>query len=179
MAKKVKERTEDELARAASHTCYELLAMVDATVRLAYNGDPAFLEATLLHARNLIEFFSEYPGSKITAGDFLPDWKPMSGNRFQEATRVLNNWSSHLTWLRVDEEEELPSPTWDPVPLVLDLVGLVETEFADKLPRERTGWFSGSIEVVRENLKRLRDGGSRPHLDASTSDTFTTTIKKT
>jgi hypothetical protein len=178
MAKKV-ERTDDELERAASHTCYELLAMVDATVRLARNGDPAFLEAALLHARNLIEFFSEWPSSKITAGDFLSDWKPISGNRFQEANRVLNNWSSHLTWLRVDEEEKLPSPTWDPVPLVLDLVGLFDAELVAKLPPDRKKWFSGSLQVVRENLKRLPQGESGSHFDASTSDTFITTIKKT
>jgi hypothetical protein len=92
---------------------------------------------------------------------------------------VLNNWSSHLTWLRVDEEEKLPSPTWDPVPLVLDLVGLFDAELVAKLPPDRKKWFSGSLRVVRENLKRLPQGESGSHFDASTSDTFITTIKKT
>jgi hypothetical protein len=170
-------RTDGELRVAAQHTCFELLQMVDATVARARSGEVAFLESALLHTRNMIEFFCKMPGQKITAGDFLPSWTPISTNQFSEANRVLNNWLSHLSWVRVDHDQTLPDQGWDLIPLVVDLVDLFETAFLANLPSDRETWFSGTVEVVRSKLKELTDHVVRSHFSATTTDTPTVVIQ--
>ena len=91
MPKTTTPRTEKELRAAGLHVSFELRQMVDATADLAEHdgGRVADLESGLLHAPNLIEFLTEWPGSKITAGDFLPGWKPLSAKRFDVENRRL------------------------------------------------------------------------------------------
>jgi len=170
MSRPAEEGTDEELARAAHHTCYELHQMVEAAVSRSKSGDVAFLESALLHARNLIEIFCEWPSARIVAGDFLPGWTPVSSNRFSRESRVLNNWLSHLTWRRVDWEERVP---WDPIPLVVRLVDLYDAEFVEHLSPDRQDWFSGTVAVVRSKLTELSDD-PQSHFDATTSDTLTT-----
>ena len=147
--------------------------MVDATADLGGHegGRVADLESGLLHARNLIEFLTEWPGSKITAGEFLPAWKPLPAKRFDHENRVLNNWLSHLTWLRVEEDQPVPGYEWNPGPMV-ERVAAAFAGFAAMLPRERKDWFSGSVMVAQIKLERMSQ--KMTGLTATTSATDTT-----
>jgi hypothetical protein len=167
-----------ELEEAALHASYELRQMVDSTLSFARSGEVAFLESALLHTRNMIEFFCQRTGSKITAGDFLPSWEPIPTSRFTTENRVLNNWLSHLTWVRVYRNQPIPDQEWNLTPTVMVLVDLFESNFVSHLPSDRQAWFSGTVTVVRAKLNDLtEEGGVEYHPSATTADGSITVIR--
>ena len=115
-------RPKDQIKEAARHITHEVQHLLEHAVSQVTDdrGVPVvFLEAGLSHARNLIEFF-ECPGkSYISPVDFYSKFVKPAG--IDAANRDLNNWLSHLTWLRVDERAPSAGEAWDNIPLVTRL----------------------------------------------------------
>lgn len=116
-------QTENELEMALSHVLYELfeVAAMAAGRRTAHGArdQVAFLEGTLLHARNAIEFLfgrwnkqkgaRTWKPSDIQPEDFGPGWVPPAGdeaNRLIDALPIIDQQLSHLSWRRVRNAKE-------------------------------------------------------------------------
>jgi hypothetical protein len=129
----MQDRSRDDLNQALIHLGYELETCIETACALrAYQADgaidahaPAVLdpglirnalvEAHLLHARALIEFFIEtkspQPGD-ILRTQFATEWSPQPAEavrRLATFKRTINKHLAHLTWDRVDDVEPLPS----------------------------------------------------------------------
>jgi hypothetical protein len=128
--------------------------MIHATAALTegHGGRVADLESGLLHARNLIEFLTERPGSKITAGDFLQGWKPLPAKYFQSENRTSR--------LRVEEDQPVPGHEWNPRPMV-ERVAAAFADFVAIQTPDRKEWFSGTLMAAHDELKKisLKAGG--------------------
>jgi hypothetical protein len=109
-----KARSIDERQRALVHVGYELTRMVELALRIGpadRAGDKvaadAFLEATLVHARNIIEFLKgggRYL-SDMRPSTFITGWElePALAERLGDAKADIDRHLSHLTWKRVDD----------------------------------------------------------------------------
>lgn len=148
-------RSDAELQKAASHISHEIRHLIEHAVEQTTDDRGfavVFLEAGLTHARNLVEFFGCPGASMISPVDFVPDFKRSQG--IDADNRDLNNWLSHLTWLRVDEPAPSGGETWDSVPLVMTLAREF-LKFVDQLPDERQQWFSDAVAAVKRGLEIL------------------------
>jgi len=119
-------RTPEELTDAATHIAYEYGEFV----RCAGQIDGAFLEASLLHARNLIEFLigrgRRHPND-ITPDDFVDGWVPPDTeetHRLKQALPEIDQHLSHLSWERVDWRRTKGTKYWDYAELYPDLTSV-------------------------------------------------------
>ncbi len=109
------QRTDEELEQALEHFAYELRAL-DAGYRSIFRSNierpviegKLFLEAFLVHARALIDFFYVNPlyDDDMVAQDFLPsptDWnseRPVFPLDVDELRTAINKLLAHLTYRR-------------------------------------------------------------------------------
>jgi len=141
--------TKDELRRAPPRVLYELnmfRASIDLCMNLDGKNDPVMhnvaLEATLLHARNLLDFFTGGATSKddIHAAHFIStpgaNWWKSSKLSFLSALRDDLNYSiSHLTYRRVQGK-----PKWHLKRIASEIEAAFE-EFLQCLPNgEQAAW---------------------------------------
>ena len=100
----------------------------------------ATLEATLLHARNLYEFFKKRPyRDNIRAAHFLsdPEWTSSKLNLLESRQTVINYGLSHLTYRRVSEVK----PDWNELREIADEVNAAFDEFISLIPKnEQSRW---------------------------------------
>ena len=149
MARARYEPTDDQLREAPPRVLYELnmfFASSEACLGLSKDHDAVLyntaLEATLLHARNLLDFFTGDPTSKddIQAAHFLPisegDWWKSSQLGLLSSLRDDLNYSiSHLTYRRT-----IGKPHWD-LARIAGEVHAAFDEFLSLLPEhEQSRW---------------------------------------
>lgn len=141
--------TKDELRRAPPRALYELdmfRASIELCASLDGKNDPVMhnvaLEATLLHARNLLDFFTGDATSKddIRAAHFISTpgaswWKSSKLSFLSSRRDDLNSSISHLTYRRVKGK-----PTW-PLERIASEVEAAFEEFLKYLPNgEQAAW---------------------------------------
>jgi hypothetical protein len=110
-----------DLEAGLLHVMYELQMCVESSTRLPRAADGvesnAYLEAQLVHARNLTEFLvqpiktSKKYESDLRRIDFAPeDWNPLASTpaaaRLSAAYPIISKHLSHLTWDRVDSGQQ-------------------------------------------------------------------------
>jgi len=128
----------------------------------------ALMEAALTHARNVIEFL-EVPKnrSKISPEDFQSGWSCPTSYKAQKTD--INNWLSHLTWLRVEKDLPIPGKTWEVIPIVRNLF-LAFADWAAMLPHDRQAWFvdaiaeaqAGSVDLSQQTWSITTTATSQP-----------------
>ncbi|MGH8065304.1 MAG: hypothetical protein ACRERE_08725 [Candidatus Entotheonellia bacterium] len=147
------EPTEDQLQGPPKKFAYELWMFREA-LRFFLHPAPRnealhniCLEATLLHARNLLDFFTGKPPLKddIRAAHFLPQsvrteqgnwWTSSKLAQLQKRERDINKSLSHLTYTRVDEK-----PVWDDLAQIGEEIEAAYREFRELLPdKDRVAW---------------------------------------
>ncbi|MDL2124826.1 MAG: hypothetical protein LWX51_17535 [Deltaproteobacteria bacterium] len=142
--------TEQELSGAPPKVLYEL-QMFRASVARCVNGDgnadPVLhnisLEATLLHARNLLDFFcgKKTKDDDIRAAHFLQEsetkwWKSSQLEYLAALKKDLNYSINHLTYRRVQGK-----PRWDLVRISRGIEAAFK-EFIARLPdNEQMAWI--------------------------------------
>jgi hypothetical protein len=141
--------TDDQLQQAPPRVLYELdMFFASANTCLGLNKDHeaslynAALEATLLHARNLLDFFTgdQTPKDDIRAAHFLPAaasgwWKSSRLGLLNSLRNELNYSISHLTYRRT-----LGKPQWDLAGMASEVRAAFE-EFIGLLPEpEQSRW---------------------------------------
>jgi hypothetical protein len=84
--------------------------------------------------------------------DFVPNYQRPVG--ISSPNCDLNNWLSHLTWLRVEEQAPSAGEAWDNIPLVTQLANDF-LAFVALLPEERREWFMDAAEAVKRGLEIL------------------------
>jgi hypothetical protein len=150
MAKPVFVPNATELAGARGPFLYELEMLRLTTdlfiVQSPVLADPtlkrALLESALVHARNLLDFFTldPSPSDDILAAHFIaqPDgssWKPTGLTHLASRRGDINKALSHLTYTRV-----VHKPGW-PFYRIRSEIETAYTEFIAALPEsDRTGW---------------------------------------
>jgi hypothetical protein len=116
-------RTVAELTEGALHVGYEFESTVGSALALLAAKTPielnAFLECTLLHAPNLIDFLTvtgpKYPDD-VWHGDFTTRWDPGAYTSLRVPLSDINKHLAHLTWERVKG-----APPWPFVALARDV----------------------------------------------------------
>lgn len=142
---RARRKTREQLVDASSHVRYEMdMLLATACLLSKAPGRPkavgyAFLEAFLVHARNLIEFFhQDKPNKKypldVRAFDYAPKWKTNDVKRlarrlYRSHHGEISKRMSHLTLKRTEIEQE----TWDYSSIRNDLRTLWST-FIGALP---------------------------------------------
>jgi len=98
-------RDQNDVEIAAGHLDYEFSEFLRNSTRI--HNDNAFLEAYLLHARNLIKFLigrgRRHPND-ITPNDFASGWRAPeteATQRLSERLPDIDQQLSHLSWERV------------------------------------------------------------------------------
>ena len=139
----------DELKGAHNKFLYELKMFRITANAYATNsvpGDPAFktavLEAALIHARNLYDFFTgnESWEDNIIAGHFVKDpngalWKSTQLAFLALRKGEINKALSHLTYTRVNSK-----PTWNIEPICQDIENAYSEFLALLSATERIDW---------------------------------------
>lgn len=126
-------RSVADLTTACTVIGYEMRALVDAHGHR--DADNAFLESSLLHARNLIEFLigrSSRRATDMAPEDFSEGWEPRpepSIRRLREHLDQIDKHLAHLTWARVDWRKDATAEYWNYPELATDVLA-VFTEFA-------------------------------------------------
>jgi hypothetical protein len=158
MSKKMDQPTAEELLKAPDKVIYErymFFASLNACLELQEKKkldegktwtqkddviSNATLEATLLHARNLYEFFKKGPYmDNIRAAHFLSDtgWTSSKLNLLESRQTVINYGLSHLTYRRVSEVK----PDWNDLLKIADEINAAFDEFTNRLPKnEQSRW---------------------------------------
>jgi hypothetical protein len=139
--------TNDEIQKAPPRVFYELKMFRGAAEKVMELGKPndpvlynAALESALLHARNLLDFFTGEPTDKddIHAAHFINTPKDKE-NRWTSAKMPLlmaqrtdlNYSISHLTYRRTKRK-----PEWD-IPAIRHEVLAAFDDFKNKLPKDK------------------------------------------
>lgn len=107
-------RSIEQRQKALAHIRYEIEAMVDAWLKLNLLEDGpdrnVYVEATLLHARNLIEFVCrKTERNYIRAIDIIPGWRTSQHAALEMQYGPICEHLSHLTWTRLQAEARRPS----------------------------------------------------------------------
>ncbi|MEI6623802.1 MAG: hypothetical protein WCP28_18065 [Actinomycetes bacterium] len=125
---------------ATAHIAYEVGQCIDSAVACRRksakpDGDPvvqnACLEASLLHARVLVEFLLEAPSrtDDMRIEQFGPAWTPRSevvveaAERLRAIKPVMNKHLAHLTWTRIFP---VPEPDWFFIRIAEDILTIVD-----------------------------------------------------
>jgi hypothetical protein len=186
---KRRQRSEDELDRAMSHLCYEVVAVSDcASLLQRYPAGTAIgnaaLEAQLVHARLLTEFFfgdvtKAWPDDIIRT-DFDPtdSWHPghdAAAKRLKQNRELVNKHVAHLSWTRVDEGEQ----QWQ-YPEIADDVLAVAESWANHLATRDQAWAESFAALNQSWAKSLTsDIGIARERIAGLTVTATTTTNST
>jgi hypothetical protein len=125
----VPQRDENDVEIAAGHLDYEFSEFLRNAPRVHH--DNAFLEAYLLHARNLIEFLigrDRRHSNDITPDDFATGWVAPETEATQRLIARLpdiDQHLSHLSWERVAwmKPDRTPKP-WNYVEIRDDMIGV-------------------------------------------------------
>lgn len=153
------ERPSDEdLERAAELIEYERYMLVGCHMALTnarseFDSETfvhnSFLEAFLLHCRNLWDFFESNPyQDDILASHYAAEWQP-AVSLDPDIRASLNMRLSRLKFNRLemqDLEEE-----WAVDQMLIDIIG-VFNQFLDSLPGERKAWFLSKYQIDIEEL---------------------------
>lgn len=130
------EHTAPDLHAAARVVGYELRMLAHTALRTAQTHTMgadldrnAYLESSLLHARQLADFLvhskAGYP-SDLRRTDFTPtDWKPGPADaveRIKDASPRFDKSLAHLTWERVHNDP----PAWSFVQIARDLTAIAD-----------------------------------------------------
>ncbi len=135
----------------------------------------ATLEATLLHARNLYDFFAKGPyKDDMRAAHFLPnpEWRSSKLNLLGSRQTVINYGLSHLTHRRVSEVKA----DWNDLGLlkIADEMNAAFHEFIDLLPEnEQSRWAPARTrhEIYKsEETSVNTDRNSHPPITTVTSN---------
>lgn len=174
-------RSDTDRAAALTHLGYELEMCAAAACRLATSTardateHNAYLESSLLHARNLYEFLvtgkkSARPDDLLRTDFASEDWSareqsPPAVRRLATAYPDLHKHLSHLTWARVDD---VAPPQWTPLQVAHDIAELVGSWAAHVRRHDRSGAgaTARTLEAqARAVARTLADAGA-PSLDA-------------
>lgn len=144
---------------AATQVCYELQMAVRASRQLpACEGQldrNVYLEAMLLHSRNMIEFLcgrptgtpgrSQWKPRDIRPADFLEDWNPPPEpvERLHVQLDLIDKHLSHLSWERTKDQRE-----WTPA-VIDDLATLFDAFVASMEGRPHHGTFLMARDGLR------------------------------
>ena len=166
-------RSEYERTLALVHVQYELeMCAASATRAATPNGRDdieanAYLESTLLHARNLYEFLVANRKSPrdddLLRADFTRrDWSasehaPEAVRRLATAIPDVNKHLSHLTWARVGD---VAAAAWTPLQIADDLAQLVRAWAIHLSAHDRggVGVASRTLEGVAATVLRRSPG---------------------
>ena len=144
----------------------------------------ATLEASLLHARNLLDFFIEDPTKKddIRAAHFLrdPKWKSTKLALLNSRRGDINYGLSHLTYRRVTNAK----PDWnDLLKIADDEVNAAFDEFISLLPKnEQSRWEPARTRqkiYKREETSVNTQRNSRPPITTATPNYILSSNKAT
>jgi hypothetical protein len=140
--------------RAAPHLAYELGVFRKIFGAVSPDGaiDVVLLEAFLLHARNLIEFFFDgAPSGNILPKDFGAPAARDKDSDMQTLREEINQLVSHLTWQRVTVHELRPQDwSYSRLKRVHDAIRLKAKVFFGAIGEERH-WFTA--EAFPEEYK--------------------------
>ncbi len=171
------ERSEEDKVRFLNeHVCYEVeellncrsffgslvkhQASIDGNLFVVFQNTA--LEHTLLHSRNLLEFFF-YGAVKghAQASDYVNGWQKIRGDwtdNLQKLEQRVNNEIAHLDWRRLNVKPEERS--WNLVPLVDDLLDTAVLFFSkldDSYMGERAHNLQAALEFYRTNKTIILD----------------------
>ena len=171
--------TEQELHDAASHVQGEWSLLIQTAAQLPTHGvrtaaEDAAMEATLVHARCLINFCcGGYKGARnaqdIQPRDFLGlDWWPREEDfdrKMRGRLRFINENLAHLSWRRVLDK----SPLIVSLSLLVNEVHWAMHLFVEELhARNAEPWasrFAGQEQLVARDLPNYRGAAeTKPHL---------------
>jgi hypothetical protein len=110
------ERSDADLKEGLKHVGYELYMLAESAAQLAATvwgsvEHNAYLEAQLLHARSLIDFFvvvkdeKSYRPDDMRRTEFAREWTPAPAEavvRLRAAPKVIHKHLAHLTWERIN-----------------------------------------------------------------------------
>jgi hypothetical protein len=105
----------------------------------------AYFEAAVIHARNLVYFFTATPsGDDVAACHYLRDWAPdrATVDELQAAMRPLNKRAFHVTAYRVRVPKGTEDRDLSEVWLLLDRLW---NSFYEQLTADQRGWFAGAV----------------------------------
>lgn len=150
MGRRVYVPTAAELEGAAGPFLYELHMLREATDPFVQHSSlvhdetmrRVFLESALIHARNLLDFFTcePTPNDDILAAHFICNsdgspWKPTGLTHLVSRRTDINKALTHLTYTRVANK-----PGW-PFALIRHEIEIAYLEFVERLPEDqRTSW---------------------------------------
>jgi hypothetical protein len=172
-------RSRADLADALGHVEYELQMCAAAAIRVATGaaGDSiefnAYLESTLLHARNLYEFLVATPRQDDMGRiDFATEnWDarecaPETVRQLEVAVRLLHKHLAHLTWARVDAPSK---PRWETLAIADGVARLVQA-WAEAVQRDdpsEAGRAAKALVAVAESAKRVIAQARAQHVAAA------------
>lgn len=177
-------RSDSDRAAALIHVGYELEMCAEAATRVATGAardgveHNAYLEACLLHARNLFEFLVAERSSPrlddLLTTDFTStEWSaqeelPYAVQRLKAAREDLNKHLSHLTWVRVDDGAQ---PQWTPLQMAHDIAEVVGSWAAHVRLHDRSGAgaTARTLEAHARAVALTIAEASAPSLDDGTA----------
>jgi len=171
MPEEIESNIQDEERKARfinEHFSYEVLELLQSSLfilsvqarkkELSERGTYQFflnmaLEHTLLHARNLLEFFY-YRGDKkkyAQAPAYILDWTPPSKTvNVKELETRVNDEITHLGWKRLDVE--LEDKSWKPLGVIGELLDLTD-QFLLGLDQKLYG---NGLRTLKDEMQKLR-----------------------
>ena len=130
--------------RAARHVAYELGMLRTIFVGHLRTQNVIMIEAFLVHARNLIEFFWDgSPKGAILPKDFGGPARRDKNPEIAELHDQISQLLSHLTWARVQlHEPDPPDLGYGRGRWVFEAIAGKADTFFKGLPEDRRKWFS-------------------------------------
>jgi hypothetical protein len=127
------------------------LNQMDAMKYMVYKN--IALDNTLMHARNLVEFFFfklDKDQKSARAQDYLPDWDPQMTDEIKRFNGRVNDEITHLGWARLERDNATKG--WDLNRLTNELI-VVVLEFIRQLKADGKYFDLGSgVWALAEEL---------------------------
>jgi hypothetical protein len=113
----------------------------------------ASLEHTLLHARNLLEFYY-YPKKKYVKANawaYISSWQPPAKTRnVKELQARVNDEVTHLGWKRLEVRPE--DKSWSPLGVISELLD-VTAIFLAQLDRK---FYGDGLKLLEDQMRQFR-----------------------